>query len=103
LHRLDAAHLYRLALEHASAKSRFHGVAEEEIAFKAIAVVIGKQLNIPVVSKSIEEAADHFGWFAGFAGLDCPASSKVTQERLNWHPTQVTLLADMEQGSYVKL
>jgi len=103
VHRLDAAHLYRLALENAKAGTRFHGVAEEGIAFKDIAEIIGKQLNIPVVSKSPEEAADHFGWFAGFAGLDCPASSKITREQLSWNPVQTTLLADMEYGTYFNI
>ncbi len=102
VHRLDAARLYRLALENASAGTRYHGVAEEEISFKAITESIGKNLNIPVVSVSPEEAADHFGWFAGFASIDCPASSIITQERLNWHPEQPTLLADMETGIYFK-
>lgn len=102
VHRLDSAVLYRLALENATSGARFHGVAEEGIAFKDIAEMIGKQLNIPVVSKSAEEAAEHFSWFAGFAAIDCPASSKLTQERLGWHPVQSTLLADMEQGTYFK-
>ncbi len=101
VHRLDAAHLYRLILEsNATAGARFHAVAEEGIAFKDIAAVIAKQLNIPLVSISPEQAAEHFGWFAGFAAIDCPASSKLTQERLGWHPVQKTLLADMEEGSY---
>lgn len=100
VHRLDAAVLYRLVLENAGAASRFHGVAEGEIEFKAIADMIGKHLNIPVVSKSKEEAAAHFGWFANFAGIDCPASSKITQESLNWHPTHIDLLKDMEEGTY---
>jgi nucleoside-diphosphate-sugar epimerase len=102
VHRLDAAHLYRLALEHAEAGIRFHGAAEEGIPFKAIAEAIGKKLGIPVVSVSAEEAAEHFGWFAGFAAIDCPVSSKKTQERLNWHPTQQTLLADLEGNIYFK-
>ncbi len=103
VHRLDAAHLFRLALEKApAAESRFHGVAEEGVAFRDIAEVIGRRLNIPVVSKSPEEAANHFGWFAAFAGLDCPASSKLTQERLGWRPVQPSLLADLERGSYFK-
>lgn len=100
VHRLDTAVLYRLALENATPKARFHGVAEEGITVKAIAEVIGKQLNIPVVSISNEEAAAHFGWLAGFAGLDCPASGKITQESLGWKPTHIELLADMEQGGY---
>lgn len=100
VHRLDAAHLYRLALEKAEAGIRFHGVAEQEIAFKAIAGAIGKKLNIPVISVSSEAAAEHFGWFSGFAAIDCPASSQLTQERLDWHPVQPTLLADMEGNVY---
>jgi len=102
VHRLDAAHLYRLALENAKTGARFHGAAEEEITFKSIAESIGRHLNIPVVTKSPEEAADHFGWFAGFAAIDCPASSKKTREQLNWRPVQSTLLADMESGIYFK-
>jgi nucleoside-diphosphate-sugar epimerase len=102
VHRLDAAHLFRLALEKATAGAIFHAVAEEGIAFLDIAEVIGRRLNIPVVSKSPEEAADHFGWIATFAGLDCPASSKLTQEWLGWRPVQPTLLADLERGSYFK-
>jgi nucleoside-diphosphate-sugar epimerase len=102
VHRLDAAHLFRLALEKATAGARYHAVAEEGIAFRDIAEVIGRRLNIPVVSKSPEEAASHFGWFAAFAGLDCPASSKLTQERLGWRPVQTTLLTDLERGSYFK-
>lgn len=102
VHRLDAAHLFRLALEKATAGAMFHGVAEEAIAFRDIAEVIGRQLNIPVVAKSPEEAAEHFGWLAAFAGIDCPASSKLTQERLDWHPVQPSLLVDLEQGTYFK-
>jgi nucleoside-diphosphate-sugar epimerase len=103
VHRLDAAHLYRLALEKGSAGTRYHGVADEGIAFREIAEVIGRCLNIPVVTKSREEAAHHFGWFAHFAGLDCPASSELTQERLGWRPLQPSLLTDLERGSYFKI
>ena len=102
VHRLDAAPLYRLVLEKGSAGARYHGVAEEAIAFRDIAEVIGKRLNIPVAAQSPEEAANHFGWFAAFAGLDCPASSKLTQERLGWRPVQPSLLTDLERGSYFK-
>jgi nucleoside-diphosphate-sugar epimerase len=103
VHRLDAAHLFRLAIEKATAVSRFHAVAEEAVAFREIAEVIGRRLNIPVVAKSPAEAADHFGGFAFFAGIDCPASSKITQERLGWRPVQPSLLTDLERGSYFKL
>jgi len=100
VHRLDAARLFRLALEKATPGAKYHAVGEEGIAFRDIAEVIGRRLNIPVVSKSSEEAADHFGWIGAFAGIDCPASSKLTQERLGWHPVHPTLLTDLERGSY---
>lgn len=102
VHRLDAAHLYRLALENAVPGARFHGSAEEAITVKTIAEAIGKQLNIPVVSVAPETTAEHFGWFSHMAALDCPASSKWTQEQLNWRPTHSTLLADIETGVYTK-
>jgi nucleoside-diphosphate-sugar epimerase len=99
VHRLDAARLFRLALEKATAATRFHGVAEEGIAFRDIAGVIGRRLNIPVVAKSPEDATNHFGWFAHFAGLDCPASSKLTQERLGWQPKQPGLIPDLDRSA----
>ena len=102
VHRLDSAHLYRLALEKGEGGVHFHAVGEESITFKSIAEAIGKKLNIPVVSKSPEEAAEHFGWFANFAAVDCPASSQITQERLNWHPTHSTLLADLAGNVYIQ-
>ena len=101
VHRFDAARLFRLALEKAPAGgTRFHGIAEEGVAFRNIAEVIGKRLNVPVVSRSPEEAARHFDWFAHFAGIDNPASSKHTQEFLGWQPTHPGLLADIDQDSY---
>ncbi|WNG48767.1 SDR family oxidoreductase [Archangium minus] len=102
VHRLDAARLFKLALEKAPEGTRLHAVAEEAVAFREIAEVIGRRLNLPVVSKSPEEAVSHFGWFAPFAGLDCPASSKLTQERFGWRPVQPSLIADLESGSYFK-
>ena len=100
VHRLDAAHLYRLALEKGTAGATFHGVADEGVPTREIAEVIGRRLNVPVVSKSPEEAADHFTWLARFFALDTPASSARTQERLGWTPRQPGLLADLEQGRY---
>jgi nucleoside-diphosphate-sugar epimerase len=101
VHRLDAAKLYRLALEkNADGGTRFHGVAEEGVAFKDIAEIIGKRLGVPVISKSPEEAAKHFEWFSHFALLDNRASSKKTQEFLGWKPTQPGLLEDIDQESY---
>ncbi len=82
------------------AGSRFHAVAEEGVPFRDIAGVIGRRLKVPVVSKSGPEAADHFGWFAPFAAIDCPASSKRTQELLGWQPKQPGLIADLDRPSY---
>lgn len=100
VHRLDAAHLFRLALENAEAGARYHAAAEQAITVKAIAEAIGQQLQIPVKSIASEAAAEHFGWFAHMAAVDCPASSKVTQERLNWQPIHSTLLSDIDKGIY---
>jgi nucleoside-diphosphate-sugar epimerase len=99
VHRLDAAPLYRLALEKGTAGARFHGVAEEGIAFRDIAEVIGRRLNVPVVSKSAGEAASHFGWFAHFTAIDCPASSQRTREVLGWQPAQPGLLLDLDRSA----
>jgi len=100
VHRLDAAHLYRLVLEKGSAGARYHGVAEEGVPFRDIAGVIGRRLNVPVVAKSPEEAADHFGWFAHFAAIDCPASSQRTRELLGWQPNQPGLIPELDRPRY---
>jgi nucleoside-diphosphate-sugar epimerase len=100
LHRLDAAHLYRLALEKGSAAARYHGVADEGVPTREIADVIGRHLNVPVVSKSRDEAADHFGWIGLFFGMDVPASSALTQQWLGWRPVQPGLIADLNAPHY---
>ena len=99
-HRLDCARLYRLALEKGSAGARYHAVAEEGVPFREIAGVIGRRLKLPVVAKSLEEAAAHFGWFAHFAAIDCPASSQRTRELLGWEPTRPGLIADLDRPQY---
>jgi nucleoside-diphosphate-sugar epimerase len=96
-HVLDVAHLYRLALEKHEAGSRYNAVAEEGVPMRQIAEVIGRGLKVPVVSLSQEEAPAHFGWLAMFAGLDMPASSTQTRQRLGWHPTGPGLIADLER------
>jgi nucleoside-diphosphate-sugar epimerase len=100
VHRLDAARLYRLVLENGAAGVRYHAVAEEGVALRDIAGVIGRRLNVPVVSKTREEAASHFGWFAHFATLDNPTSSAHTQERLGWRPAGPTLIPDLDRARY---
>jgi nucleoside-diphosphate-sugar epimerase len=100
VHRLDAARLFRLAFEKGAEKAYYHGVAEEGVQFRQIAEVIGERLNIPVASKTPGEAAAHFTWFAHFAAINILASSKLTQERLGWKPTQPGLLEDIDRPAY---
>ena len=103
VHRLDAASLYRLALEDAPAGSVFHAIADEGIPTREIAEVIGRHLDVPVESIAPEQAGEHFGWIGAFFGLDAPASSALTRERLGWNPVQPGLIEDLEQGHYFKL
>ncbi len=100
VHLFDAARLYRLALENGSAGARYHAVAEEGVALRDIAEVIGRGLNVPVVSKSPKEAMEHFGWLGPFVGSDLPASSAQTQAQLDWRPTERGLIADLEEMNY---
>jgi nucleoside-diphosphate-sugar epimerase len=99
-HVLDVARLYRLALEKQEAGVRYNAVGEEGIPVREIAEAIGAGLRLPVVSLSPEEAAGHFGWLGMFAGLDMPASSEWTRERLGWRPTGPGLIADLTRMDY---
>lgn len=101
VHRLDAAKAYRLILEKGNGRPVFHAVHDEGVAFRDIAEVIGRQLDLPVVSISREEAPAHFGWLGMFAGLDIPAVSAQTREWLDWQPGQPGLITDLEQGTYL--
>jgi nucleoside-diphosphate-sugar epimerase len=92
--------VHRLALERGVEAGPFHAVAEDGVPFKTIAEVIGRRLNIPVVSKSPEEAAEHFGWFAMFAGIDAATSSARTRSQLGWTPDQPGLIADIDHPAY---
>jgi nucleoside-diphosphate-sugar epimerase len=101
VHRLDAARLYPVALEKAPAGSLLNAVGDEGVPFRDIAAVIGRHLDMPVVSISAEEAAEHFGMpYAIFAQLDIPASGKRTAERFDWRPIEPGLLADIDSGHY---
>ena len=100
VHRFDAAHLYRLVLEKGSAGASYHAIGDQGVPFHDIAGVIGRRLNVPVVSKSPEQAPNHFGWLAHFVGIDSPASSKLTEEKLGWQPKQLGIIADLERGTY---
>jgi nucleoside-diphosphate-sugar epimerase len=100
VHTLDAARLYRLALEAAPAGSRLHGVADEGVPFREIAEAIGRGLGLPAVSITAEHAAQHLGFLAAFAQLDNPTSSARTQTWLGWRPAHPGLLADLAEGHY---
>lgn len=100
VHRLDAAHLYRLALEKAPAGSRLDGVADEGVPFRDIASVISRRLNVPLVGIPREEADAHFGFLGALAALDIPRSSVATQELLGWNPIQPALITDLDQSHY---
>ncbi len=103
VHELDAACLFRLALEAAPAGTRLHGVGDQGIAFKDIAETIGRQLGVPVTSISARDATEHFSYLGTFAALDNPASSAATQATLNWHPTHPGLIEDLREGDYFKV
>jgi len=101
VHRLDAAQVFKLALEKNTRGGIYHAVAEGGVESRKIAEVIGQLLGVPVVSKPPEEAAAHFAWFAHFAAMNIKASSKQTQEKLGWHWSQPGLIADL-QSTYFK-
>ncbi|HXM15565.1 MAG TPA: SDR family oxidoreductase [Candidatus Eremiobacteraceae bacterium] len=101
-HLSDTARLYRLALEKGSAGC-YHAVAEEGVPVRDIAEVIGRRLKLPVVGKTPAEAADHFGTMGGFAGLDGPASSALTRERLGWRPVGPGLIADLQRAHNLEI
>jgi nucleoside-diphosphate-sugar epimerase len=100
VHRLDAARLYRLALEQAPAGSVYHAVGDEGVPTRHIAEVIGRHLNLPLVSVDPDDASDHFGWLGAFFSWDAPAANALTRERLGWEPTHQGLIADLEEGFY---
>ncbi|MFJ6213893.1 SDR family oxidoreductase [Streptomyces sp. NPDC092296] len=100
VHRFDAAHLVRLALEQAPAGSSLHAVAEEGVPIRAVAEVIGRHLGLPVAAVSPQDAGEHFSWLGGFLAADGPVSSTLTREWLGWQPTGPGLLEDLDQGHY---
>ncbi|MFN3007644.1 SDR family oxidoreductase [Mycolicibacterium wolinskyi] len=100
VHRLDAARLFRLALEHAPAGARLQAIADDGIPVREIAEAIGRGLNLPVASIPGDEALDHFGWLGAFFSLDAGASSVLTRQRFDWKPTRPGLLADLAEGHY---
>lgn len=100
VHVLDAACLYRLVLEQGVRGARYHAVGEQGVALRAIAESIGRGLQLPAVSVPASGAEQHFGWLARFAGMDSPASSALTQQRLGWRPVETTLIADLDRAQF---
>lgn len=100
VHRLDAASVYRLALDKGVAGARYHAIGDTGVPTRDIAAVIGKRLGLPVVSKTRAEAGEHFGFLGLFFGADCPATSIRTEQQLGWRPTQPGLIADLDQPHY---
>lgn len=100
VHRLDAALLYRLALDKNAVGASYHAVTEEAVSLRDIAEAIGRGLNIPLMALPPEQAADHFGWLAFAVGMDAPASSALTQQRLGWHPVENSgFIADLGRST----
>ncbi|WP_454857778.1 SDR family oxidoreductase [Rhizobium binxianense] len=102
IHRLDAALLFRLALENAPPGSVLHGAGECAVTLESIAHLIGRKLGVPTTSVTLEEASVHIGSqaLAGFFATDIPTSSAHTQKLLDWKPSHSTLLEDLETGDY---
>ncbi|WP_394846896.1 SDR family oxidoreductase [Pendulispora brunnea] len=100
VHRLDAARLFRLALEKAPAGSAVHAIADAGVPIRTIADVIGRHLKVPVGSIASEDAGAHFSWLAPLLQLDSPTSSALTRELLDWQPTHPGLLEDLDAGHY---
>lgn len=99
-HVLDVARVYRLALEKGTADSIYHAVGEEGVSMLQVTEIIARAVGVPLVSIKKEEAGDYFGPLAMFAGLDMPASSVLTQQRLGWKPTEIGLIADIGRPGY---
>jgi nucleoside-diphosphate-sugar epimerase len=100
VHTLDAARAYRLALESATAGSRFHAVADGGVPFREIAAVIGRRLGISSAAVAAEDAAAHFTYLADFVSRDNPTSSELTRRWLGWEPTHPGLIEDLDEGHY---
>ena len=100
VHTLDAARLYRRAVESAPAGQILHGVGDEGVPLREIAEAIGRGTDLPVRSVPDDELADYFGFLAGFITLDDPTSNAKTRELLDWEPTHPGLIDDYAEGHY---
>jgi len=102
VNRLDAAHLVRLVVEQAPGNTIAHAIGEDAVPLKAVAEVVGRKLDLPVVDLTADEAIEQFTWLGRFLAVDSTASSAITQEAFGWKPTHPTLLEDLEAGYYTR-
>lgn len=100
VHRQDAASVFVQALGKAGRGSLYNAIGESGIPLKEIATFIGNTLSLPVKSLTGDELTRHFLWMSGFIGIDCPATATVTQQQLNWSPTQIGLLEDLKKNYF---
>jgi nucleoside-diphosphate-sugar epimerase len=100
VHRTDAVHLFRLAVESAPAASTLHAIGDEGVPIREVADAIGRHLGVPIRAIAPNDAAAHFTWLANFIGIDSPASSALTRQMLGWEPHNIGLIADLDEGHY---
>lgn len=100
VHRLDAARLFRVALEKGTTGTTYNGVADEGVPIREVAEVIGRRLRLPMISISAEEAVEHFGFLGRLLSLDIPASNTATRRLIGWRPTQPGLISDLDHVRY---
>ncbi|SHF72666.1 Nucleoside-diphosphate-sugar epimerase [Mariniphaga anaerophila] len=100
VHRLDAAKIFRLAIEKSAKGALYNAVSDTGVEIKNIAEVIGEKLKLPVVSLSADEIEKHFKWMSRFISIDSPASNLITQAQLSWKPTHIDLLEDMRENYF---
>lgn len=103
VHRLDAAHLFCIALADAPGNTILHAIGESAVPLRDVAGVIGRKLEVPVVEVAPDDAVDHFGWLGRFLSVDATASSEITRATFGWEPTHPTLLEDLEAGYYTRV
>jgi nucleoside-diphosphate-sugar epimerase len=100
IHRLDAARLFRMALEKGVRGALYNGVEDESVALKELAGIIGEKLHVPMEALSGEDLNKHFEWLAHFITMDCPVTNLKTKRQLGWEPMNISLLEDIEQNYF---
>jgi len=102
VHVLDAARLFRLALERLPSGAAVHAVAGEGVPLRSLAEAVGRQLGVPAASIAASDAEAHFGWLGRLLGRTPAADRTAARELLGWEPAQRPLLEEVEAGDYFK-